>query len=48
MRAGRVVEHGPSERVFAQPAHPYTKALLAAAFDLETVEPAGDGEVSSR
>jgi microcin C transport system ATP-binding protein len=48
MRAGRVVEHGPSERVFAQPAHPYTKALLAAAFDLETVEPAGGGEVSSR
>ena len=48
MRAGRVVEHGPSERIFAQPAHPYTKALLAAAFDLETVEPAGDGEVSSR
>jgi microcin C transport system ATP-binding protein len=48
MRAGRVVEHGPSERVFAQPAHPYTKALLAAAFDLETVEPVGGGEVSSR
>ncbi len=44
MRAGRVVEHGPSERIFAQPAHPYTKALLAAAFDLETIEPAGGGE----
>jgi len=47
MRAGRVVEHGPSERIFAQPAHPYTKALLAAAFDLEAVEPAGGGAVSS-
>ena len=47
MRAGQVVEHGPSDRIFAQPAHPYTKALLAAAFDLEAVEPTGGGEVSS-
>jgi oligopeptide/dipeptide ABC transporter ATP-binding protein len=27
---GRVVEHGPAARVIAQPAHPYTKALIAA------------------
>src|SRR5262249_5496837 len=26
--AGRVVEVGPSQRVFNEPAHPYTKALL--------------------
>jgi oligopeptide/dipeptide ABC transporter ATP-binding protein len=27
---GRVAEYGPVERVLAQPAHPYTRALLAA------------------
>ncbi len=30
MYAGRVVEHGPSEQVFADPVHPYTRALAAA------------------
>jgi peptide/nickel transport system ATP-binding protein len=30
MQDGRVVEAGPVERVFAQPEHPYTQALLAA------------------
>ncbi|WP_436778005.1 ABC transporter ATP-binding protein [Yinghuangia sp. YIM S09857] len=30
MRAGRVVETGPAERVCADPQHPYTQALLAA------------------
>lgn len=25
---GRVVEHGPAQQVFAQPVHPYTRALL--------------------
>ena len=35
MRAGRVVEQGPSSEIFAAPKEPYTKALLAAAFNLE-------------
>ncbi|MBY0399508.1 ATP-binding cassette domain-containing protein [Myxococcota bacterium] len=29
MYLGRIVEHGPTERIFARPAHPYTRALLA-------------------
>ncbi len=30
MRAGRIVEYGPTEQVLQRPAHPYTQALLAA------------------
>jgi oligopeptide transport system ATP-binding protein len=32
MKAGRIVERGPAERIFREPAHPYTERLLAAAF----------------
>ncbi len=35
MRNGKVVEEGPSERIFTAPETDYTKALLAAAFNLE-------------
>jgi microcin C transport system ATP-binding protein len=36
MKDGRVVETGPARQVFANPQHPYTQALLAAALNLET------------
>jgi microcin C transport system ATP-binding protein len=35
MRGGRVVEHGPAAELFAAPREAYTRALLAAAFELE-------------
>jgi microcin C transport system ATP-binding protein len=37
MRMGKVVEQGPAERIFNAPAEDYTKALMAAAFNLEAV-----------
>jgi microcin C transport system ATP-binding protein len=36
MRAGKVVEQGPASEVFANPQTPYTQALFAAAFSLDT------------
>ncbi len=35
MRLGKVVETGPAEDVFERPTTDYTKALMAAAFDIE-------------
>ncbi len=35
MKQGRVVEEGPAEEIFTNPKAAYTKALLAAAFDLK-------------
>ncbi len=37
MRNGKVVETGTAEEIFAAPKEDYTKALLAAAFDLKVV-----------
>ena len=37
MKDGRVVEHGSTEQLFSAPREDYTRALLAAAFNLETV-----------
>jgi len=35
MRNGKVVEHGPAAKIFAAPQSDYTKALMAAAFEVE-------------
>ncbi|TPO01561.1 ABC transporter ATP-binding protein [Mesorhizobium sp. B1-1-5] len=36
MRNGRIVEAGPSEQIFSSPQTDYTRALMAAAFKIET------------
>jgi microcin C transport system ATP-binding protein len=41
MRDGRVVEQGPTARIFEHPEQAYTRALMAAALDLEAVEEGG-------
>ena len=38
MRDGKVVEQGPADRVFEDPQTAYTRALMAAAFDLAADE----------
>jgi microcin C transport system ATP-binding protein len=38
LKNGKVVEEGPANEVFANPKAAYTKALLAAAFDLKVAE----------
>ncbi|MCZ6587007.1 MAG: ABC transporter ATP-binding protein [Alphaproteobacteria bacterium] len=41
MRDGKVVEQGAAAQIFDQPKEAYTKALMAAAFDLEAVGAGG-------
>jgi microcin C transport system ATP-binding protein len=43
MRHGKVVEEGIADELFARPQSDYTRALLAAAFNLES---AGEGVVA--
>ncbi|HUN93508.1 MAG TPA: dipeptide ABC transporter ATP-binding protein [Burkholderiaceae bacterium] len=44
MYLGRVVESGARDRIFARPAHPYTRALLAATPRLDAARP-GPGSI---
>ena len=40
MRSGKVVEQGTADKIFDQPETDYTKALMAAAFNLEAADSA--------
>jgi microcin C transport system ATP-binding protein len=44
MKDGRVVERGPAVQLFEAPRDPYTRALMAAAFDLDVVESAATAQ----
>ncbi len=47
MRQGRIVEQGEAGRIFVDPQHPYTRALFAAAFNIEAREVRPNGELTS-
>jgi peptide/nickel transport system ATP-binding protein len=51
MYLGRIVETGPTERIFAEPRHPYTRALLASIPSLDparrSTRPVALGDVPS-
>jgi peptide/nickel transport system ATP-binding protein len=47
MYLGRIVEIGPADDVIAQPAHPYTQALVDAIPDLGRQSPVLAGEPAS-
>jgi len=38
MRQGKVVEQGDADTIFDNPTHPYTRALMSAAFDLAVTD----------
>jgi microcin C transport system ATP-binding protein len=38
LKDGKVMEQGRADQIFDRPQHPYTRALMAAAFELEAVE----------
>jgi microcin C transport system ATP-binding protein len=44
MKDGKILEAGPAQELFQRPRHPYTRALMAAAFDLEVVEGAATAQ----
>ena len=39
MKDGRIVEYGPTEHIMTTPQHPYTRSLMAAAFDIAADPP---------
>ena len=45
MRQGRMVERGPTDRVFIEPQHDYTKGLVAAARRLQDALDGDGGSV---